>query len=250
MVRHESRFLVDTAFIIERIYQTFFGTPLLTAQGSDHTFTFAFARDFLRLRSKLGIRAGVLVIGRESHSLTTDQNIENIIIFLQELKIPYIRDPSNTGLKMVGSLGSQFSHIVTGDKRFLQLTGYDVTVVLVRHASRYQCDWVSSDTVRTIMGIAPENVLTYLALTESSNAQALTSTQAVRLIELYGDLDSIYENLSKVASGQIRKKLEKTKPEPGTTIQRVNLTELASLYPAIFKRFLWVTWTPIETGNF
>jgi DNA polymerase-1 len=209
MVRHESRFLVDTAFIIERTYQTFFGTPLLTAQGSDHTFTFAFARDFLRLRSKLGIRAGVLVIGRESHSLTTDQNIENIIIFLQELKIPYIRDPSNTGLKMVGSLGSQFSHIVTGDKRFLQLTGYDVTVVLVRHASRYQCDWVSSDTVRTIMGIAPENVLTYLALTESSNAQALTSTQAVRLIELYGDLDSIYENLSKVASGQIRKKLVK-----------------------------------------
>ncbi len=92
MVRHESRFLVDTAFIIERTYQTFFGTPLLTAQGSDLTFTFAFARDFLRLRSKLGIRAGVLVIGREFHSLTTDQNIENIIIFLQETQdSPYPR---------------------------------------------------------------------------------------------------------------------------------------------------------------
>ena len=60
-----------------------------------------------------------------------------------------------------------------------------------------------------MMGIAPKDVPTYLALMEASNAQALTSRQAVRLIELYGDLDSIYENLSKVASGQIRKKLVK-----------------------------------------
>ena len=59
------------------------------------------------------------------------------------------------------------------------------------------------------MGIAPKDIPTYLALTEASNAQAITSRQAVRLIELYGDLDSIYETLSKVASGQIRKTLVK-----------------------------------------
>ncbi len=190
--------MVDTAFIVERTHKTFLGTPLLTPEGRDHTFTFGFARDFLRLRRKLGIRAGTLVIGREAHSLTTDQNIENVITFLQELKISYIHDPANAGLKMVGSLLSQFSHIVTGDKRFLQLPRDDLTVVLVRHSSRDQCDWVSSDTVRTMMGIAPGDVPTYLALTEASNAQALTSRQAVRLIELYGDLDSIYENLAKV----------------------------------------------------
>lgn len=110
---------------------------------------------------------------------------------------------------MVDSLASQFSHIVTGDKRFLQLTADDLTVVLVQPAGRYQCDWFSLDTVRTMMGIAPKDVPTYLALTEASNAQALTSTQAVRLIELYGDLDLIYENLPKVPSGKIRKKLVK-----------------------------------------
>ncbi len=57
------------------------------------------------------------------------------------------------------------------------------------------------------MGIAPKDVPTYLALTEASNAQALTSTQAVRLIELYGDLDLIYENLPKVPSGKSERSL-------------------------------------------
>jgi hypothetical protein len=46
--------LIDTAFIFERTYKTFFETPLMTAQRSDHTLTFGFARDFLRLRRKLG----------------------------------------------------------------------------------------------------------------------------------------------------------------------------------------------------
>jgi hypothetical protein len=69
MVSAESRFLIDTAFIFERTYKTFFETPLLTAERGDHTLTFGFARDFLRLRRKLGIRMGVLIIGKEVHSM-------------------------------------------------------------------------------------------------------------------------------------------------------------------------------------
>jgi hypothetical protein len=39
------------------------------------------------------------------------------------------------------------------------------------------------------MGIAPTAVPTYLALTSPPEAEALTNRQAVRLIELYGNLD-------------------------------------------------------------
>ena len=207
MVSAESRFLIDTAFIFERTYKTFFETPLLTAERSDHTLTFGFARDFLRLRRKLGIRTGVLIIGKEVHSITTDKNIENVIVILKELRIPYIHDSQNLGLHLVGSLCPSFSHIVTGDRRFLQLSGTNVSVVLVQKGTRNQYDLMSSETVRKVLGVAPTELPTYLALTEISNAEKLTTRQAVRLIELYGNLPSLYENLSKVASFQIRKTL-------------------------------------------
>jgi DNA polymerase I-like protein with 3'-5' exonuclease and polymerase domains len=147
MVSAESRFLIDTVFIFERTYKTFFETPLLTAERSDHTFTFGFARDFLRLRRNLGIRTGVLIIGKEVHSITTDKNIENVIHILKELRMPYIHDSQNLGLHLVGSLCHGFSHIVTGDRRFLQLSGTNVRVVLVQKGTRNQYDLMSSETV-------------------------------------------------------------------------------------------------------
>jgi hypothetical protein len=62
MVRPKDRFLIDTAFLIESAHKSFFGAPLLTSHGEDHTFVFGFARDFLRMRRSLGIRDGMLVI--------------------------------------------------------------------------------------------------------------------------------------------------------------------------------------------
>ena len=66
----------------------FSGTALLTTEANDHSFTFGFARDFLRLRNRLGIRVGVLVFASEVHSQTTDQNLEGVVSFLEELAIP------------------------------------------------------------------------------------------------------------------------------------------------------------------
>jgi hypothetical protein len=102
MVTAESRFLIDTAFIFARTDKTFFGAPLPTAERSDHAFTFGFTRDFLRLRQKLGIRTGVLIIGKEVHSITTTNNIESVLHILKELKIPYIHGSQNPSLYLVG----------------------------------------------------------------------------------------------------------------------------------------------------
>jgi hypothetical protein len=207
MVSTESRFLIDTLFIFERTYKTFFGTPLLTVDRSDHTLTYGFVRDLLRLRRKLGIRTAVLIIGKDVHAITADKNIENVILLLKELMIPYIRDSQNLGLHVVGSLWPRFSHIVTRDRRFLQLSGTNVRIILVQKGTRNQYDLMSAETVRKALGVAPPDMPTYLALTEIGNAEKLTNRQAVRLIELYGNVPSLYENLSDVASLQIRKTL-------------------------------------------
>ena len=206
MVKSNGRFLIDAAFILERAHKTFFGAPLLTGEGRDHTFSFGCLRDFLRLRRKLGITAGVLLIGKEADSVTSRQNVDDLIAILKELNIPHVYSPLNSGLDLVNRIPPPFSYIVTADKRFLQFCADDLIVVLPRDAGQAGWDWMSSETVRTVLSIAPQNVPTYLALTAPSSGD-LTSKQAIRLVELYGNVGSIYENLAQVASVQIRNAL-------------------------------------------
>ena len=120
MVMPENRFLIDAAFIVERTHKTFFGAPLMTAAGRDHTFAFGCVRDFLRLRRNLGIKAGVMVLGKETYSVSSRDSVLALIVILKELKIPHVHDSLNLGLHVISHMRSGFSHIVTADRRFLQ----------------------------------------------------------------------------------------------------------------------------------
>ena len=202
MVMPKNRFLIDAAFIVERTKRTFWGAPLITAAGRDHTFTFGCVRDFLRLRRKLGIKAGVLILGKETYSVSGRDSVLDLIVILKELKIPHVNDPPNLGLHVIGHMRCGFSHIVTADRRFLQFCTDDLIVVMPRDNKQVVWDWRSSEAVNTMMGIPPKHVPTYLALTDPSST-ALTNKQAIRLVELYGSIDSIYENLRQVVSVQI-----------------------------------------------
>ena len=207
MVTPKNPFLIDARFIVERTHKTFFGAPLMTAAGKDHTFTFGCVRDVLRLRRNLGIRAGVLIIGKEAYSVSSRDNVLDLISILKDLKIPHIHDRENCGLHVASRLHSEFSYMVTADRRFLQFCAENLIVVLFREGKQIEWDWMSLEAVKTTMGIAPKDVPTYLALMGPSNESALTSRQAIRLVELYGNIDSIYGNLGQVVSVQIRRKL-------------------------------------------
>jgi 5'-3' exonuclease len=207
MVKLESQSLVDTAFIVERTSKSFFGTPLLTKDGKDHTFTFGFVRDVLRLRRDLGMRSCILIFGNESHSHASAENIEKIIAFLRGMGFHYISDRRNSGLNLVGALHSQFTHVVTADKRLLQLSKEDFTIVILRQSNHRKFDWLSPKAVTAAMGISPKQVPTYLSLTAASKTRALYHRQAVDLIKQYENLDSIFKNLAKVTSERIRQKI-------------------------------------------
>src|SRR5258706_2770624 len=207
MVTIENRFLIDAAFIVERTHKMFFGAPLLAAAGRDHTFTFGCVRAFLRLKRNIGITSGVLILGKETYSASSSDSVLDLIAVLKELKIPHVHDPLNLGLHVIGRMRCGYSHIVTADKRFLQFCADDLIVALPRENKQIEWDRMSSEAVTTMMGIAPKDVPTYLTLTAPSSTASLTSKQAARLVELYGDIDSIYGNLAQVASVQIRRKL-------------------------------------------
>lgn len=203
----ENHFLIDAAFIVEQTHKTFFGAPLLAPAEMDYTFAFGCVRDFLRLRRNLGIKAGVMILGKETHSVSSRDSVINLIGILKKLKIPHVHDPLNFGLHVINHMRHGYSHIVTADRRCLQFCNDNLIVVLPREGKQIEWDWWSSDAVKSMIGIAPKDVPTYLALTDPSSAVALTNKQAIRLIELYGNIDSIYVNHSQIVSVQIRKKL-------------------------------------------
>ena len=202
-----TRFLIDAGFIVAQAYKTFFGAPLITAAGKDQTFTFGCVRDLLRLRQNLGIRAGVVVMGKEAYLIASRDRVLDLIAVLKELKIPYINDARNFTLQLASHLRSKFSYIVTANQRFLQFCAEDLIVVLPRQGKQTESDWMSLEAMKTTMGIVPKDIPTYVALTDPSSASILTSKQAIRLIELYGNIDSIYENLGQVMSVEVRRKL-------------------------------------------
>jgi DNA polymerase I len=207
MVMPENRFLIDAAFIVEQTHKTFFGAPLITVAGKDQTFTFGCVRDFLRLRRTLGIRAGVVILGKETYLVSSRDSVLDLIVILKELKIPHVHDSVNPALHMISHMRAGFSHIVTADRRSLQFCTDDFIVVLPRDSKQIEWDWNSSDAVKKMLGVAPNDVPTYLALMDRSTTAAFTSKQATRLVELYGNVDSIYGNLEQVASGRVRRKL-------------------------------------------
>ena len=210
MVKPKDRFLIDTAFMIERTQKTFFETPVLTSNGKDHTCTFGFVRDFLRMRRRLGIRHSVFVIGKDSHGLASEQQLHDVMDFLQRFELPYVNDALHSNVQIIAALCPSFSHIVTADRRLLQLASDHLLIVRPQAGRPDQYDsssYVSPEVIHTELGIAPPDVPTYLTLTEGLGAAKLTHSQAVRLIELYGDLEAIYLHLSQLTSPHLHKKL-------------------------------------------
>ena len=207
MVMPRHAFLIDGSFIIERAHKTFFGTPLLVHGTKDNTFTFGFVRDFLRLRQTLAIQDGALVIGREAQSCTAAQNVADVITFLREARIPFVYDPLARASNIIGVLRSDFSHIVTADPLLLQFLAHGFGVVLIADTDAHLYTWMTRETLHAEIGVDPEKVLTYLTLILGLGASSLTKQQAARLVELYGDLDSIYQAVPAIASPRIRKVL-------------------------------------------
>jgi DNA polymerase-1 len=101
---------------------------------------------------------------------------------------------------------------VTADKRFLQFSHDNLEVVLIDKLSGPPKSFLP-ETIKTELGIKPADVPTYLALTTGAKTRALTHRQAIRLVEVYRDIDIIYKNLEQISSSAIRKKLLENEQE-------------------------------------
>src|SRR5262245_20160811 len=213
MVSQHERYLNDASFIVERIHNTFFGAPLLTIAERDYTFPFGVLRDLLRLRRSMQIHEGLVVLGKETHSLSSRDSIQSLIPYLDELGIPCAHDDHKRTIDLARSICADFSHIITGNLDLLQFCTETLTVVFPRRGKEGEWDWMSPGMVRDMMGISPAQIPTYMALTDPASLVGVTNRQAARIIEMFGNLDGIYRNLDRIVPVHLRSRLAQRKRE-------------------------------------
>jgi DNA polymerase-1 len=157
-------------------------------------------RDALRLRQKLRIQRGILIIGKDAYRVAPEYKITLTVELLSQIGLPLLHEPTMRALDIANSLSPQTTHIITHNKGFLQLATDLVYVVLPNGFDDYVA--VSGDTVKSYLGVT--DVPTFLTLIR---AAGVTKRQAIRLVELYGNLDQLYENIADITSSTLRAKL-------------------------------------------
>jgi hypothetical protein len=198
-----SAFLIDSRFLLSNTTETFWGAPLIVADGKDNTFCYGFLRDLLRLRNSLCISAGVIVFGSDASSLATEKDVRSVVDLCRDLGVLVIEEPKLPVLAIVATHADRFSDIVTSDCRIL----YFCTERRAIHLGKdpRSIELMTPDGVQRSLGVPVQHVPTYLALTEcrkhgpesSEGAQStLTTREARRLVELHGALPGIYQHLS------------------------------------------------------
>ena len=209
MVNAKQAFLVDTTFILRSIADTFHGAPLLVVDGKNHTFTFGFLRDLLLARRALGVTRGILVVGAEGHVAAADADVTAVVEFVKVLGVPVVYQPRRSVLDICSHLSDTGTHLITSDTKLIQLTTERLSIIRPKARNEYEC--LTPASVSSQVGVTPAQIPTFLALHNTENGRKKTGTltrkQAIRLVELYGSLESIYANLDEITAAGIRDKL-------------------------------------------
>lgn len=154
----------------------------------------------LKLRSSLGMVSGVVIIGMDATKVSTTPNIENVRDCLRELGTHVVHEPKIcVGALCRSILGDHRGKwIVTGDKSLMQLAGPRCGVILI--AAGTAPEVVTAENLAADFGIRPEQVPSFLALTEGGSAAPIARKQAARLLEVHGTLDRIFEREAAIAT--------------------------------------------------
>jgi DNA polymerase III epsilon subunit-like protein len=229
-------FLVDLTFVLKANEQSFYGAPILLGpQGEDNTVLYGVARDLLRLRKNLGIRNGVVVIGSEATTISSETTINSVLRLLRRLGAVVVYEPKASAGGVCRSLASVARWVVTQNSALFHLVSDKCGVILPNKA----CDdfeIVALEALKARLGVRPDQVLSFLALTEGGSKALFTKRQATRLLELHSDLEPLLQNslaISALSSNQVRRQLTANKETLLDRLCNIRLEETACQLPSL-----------------
>jgi DNA polymerase-1 len=149
-----------------------------------------------------------------------DRSLERIEQLLAGFGVPLVVVDGYEADDVIGTLATQAANrsmqavIVSGDKDFYQLIAPHVSLLNPGRGGPAAVDsqWVDASNARERFGVAPDQVVDYLALVGDSSdnipgVKGVGDKTARKLLETYGDLDTILAHASDVTGKRAREAL-------------------------------------------
>jgi DNA polymerase-1 len=231
-------YIIDGHALIYRAYYAFIRRPLLTTKGENTSALFGFMRMIMKLIKEKTPRLLVCVFDSRvktfRHEIYPEYKAqrmkapsdlisqgETIRTLVEKLGISKLEMEGYEADDLIGTLAEKArgngikSVIVSSDKDILQLVD-DSTSVLVNRKGISEIEDMDREKVFDQWGVWPEKIIDLLALMgdKSDNipgVRGIGQTSAVKLVQEFGSVENIYENIASVGSERIRNLLEEGK---------------------------------------
>jgi DNA polymerase I len=184
-------FVIDATFLLDDAEKAFFGSaPLIDGGGRNTSVSYGAVRDMFRLRRTLGIIRGFVIVGADAHEVSSVPNLKIFMECLLGIGTNVLHEPSVRVGAICRSmvLDHKATWIVTRNKSLMQLVNARCGVILAFEGAPPEV--ITEDTLATRHHIRPDQVPSFLALTDAGLSESLTAKQAARLLEVCGSLNA------------------------------------------------------------
>jgi DNA polymerase-1 len=234
-------FLVDGYALIYRAFFALISRPLTTARGENTSAAWGIANFLNRLvathkpdylgwvhDSGLSFRHETYPEYKATREKLTeelqsdfDRGMERICQMLDAWRIPILKLEGYEADDVIGTLAKKGAEaglnvvIVSGDKDFQQLVAPKVWLLNPGRGGPAAVDeqWVGMENATDRLGVPPERVVDYLALVGDTSdnvpgVKGIGDKGAVELVNEFGSLENILENVEKIAKKRPREALQ------------------------------------------
>ena len=160
----------------------------VNSKGEDNTFVYGFLRDLLRLRSAHRIEKAIVVVGREAMDVASGPHIDQVCRLLTTLHVVIVRETKVDVGSLCKQLAATAGWLVTMNRSLFQLVGAQFSVI----RPGKETEIMTPETQKSAEGILPEQVPSLLALTLGPKGTVVTKGQAIRILELHGELEAVF----------------------------------------------------------
>jgi len=226
--------LVDGHAMAYRAYYAMIRSPLTNARGENTSAVFGFTRIIIQLMNKYEPDHMAVVFDSdkptERHRIYPEYKanrkpmpddmvyqIPVIQSLLEAMGIPVMASPGYEADDLIATLSRRESErgnrvmIVSGDKDLFQLLSERVRMVRPSKGVNLSNE-VGPEYLRKKFGLSPEQITDYLALKGDSSdnipgVKGVGEKTALKLLNRYGSLDNILDNIETLEPKNLRKKL-------------------------------------------
>ena len=231
-------FIIDGYATLYRSHYALIRNPLTTTAGMPTSAVFGFANQVFQLLEEENpdyIVAAFDPKGKNfRHELYTDykanrsampDEIQTQLPYLWELldgmNIPVLRIEGVEADDVIGTVAKMCEkddlqcNIVSGDKDFMQLIN-DKTLLYAPQARRREKEIFNAQKVSEKWGVGPEHIIDLLGLMGDSSdnvpgVEGVGPVTAKKLIQKFGSMENIYENIDQIENEKLKEKLLNSK---------------------------------------